>query len=181
MRAILRIRDTIMTFEQFDPEHRRRDALVVTAANTYFPEAGLDGLPSLARAELLQGLRGPLRRQIAAQPEDPNRATLRDALVDQLGGSADCMGALTLVDHVYQGRLVHGKVPPIITANCVWWYRYWRGVNNGPSITIADAMQDLAQLWMKEPDQRDAIDAHISAEARAVVGDDPPQLTDVAI
>lgn len=138
----LRIRDKLMTFDQCDSGQGLRRALVVEAAHTYFPEAGLEGLPHLADAELRRGLTGPLRTRIAAaHPEDPHLATLRDALVTQLGGSADCTGALTLVDHVYLGRLVGGKVPPVITANCVWWYGYWRGANNGPSTAMAYAMQ----------------------------------------
>lgn len=177
----LRIHDKLITFDQFDSgQGRRRRALVVEAAHTLLPEAGLEDLPHLAQAELRQGLTGPLRARIAAsQPEDPQLATLRDSLVTQLGGSADCIGALTLVDHVYLGRLVHGKVPPVITARCVWWYGYWRA-NNGPSTTMADALQDLAESWLASPAQRDVIDGRIIAEARAVVGDDPPELADQA-
>lgn len=149
----LRIRDKVMTFDPCESGQGRRRALVVEAAHTtYFPEAGLEGLPHLAQAELRRGLTGPLRAQIAAaHPEDPNIATLRDALVGQLGGSADDTGALALVDHVYLGRLVDGKVPPVITASCVGWYGYGRGANDGPSTAMAHAMPDLAKSWLDSP------------------------------
>lgn len=175
----LRIHDKLLTFDQFAPGPGQRRSLVVEAAHTYFPEAGLESLPHLAEAELRQGLTGPLRAQIAAShPEDPNLATLRDALVTRLGGSADCTGALTLVDHIYLSRVVNGKVAPVITANCVWWYGHWRSANGGPSMRLADAMQQLAGSWLDNPDRRDIIDRRIIAEARAVVGNDPPELAD---
>ena len=180
---VLRLHDKPMSFSTFDTgPGRPRRALVVEAAHTLLPEAGLEDLPHLAQAELRHGLTGPLRAEIAASSSDgPHLAALRDSLVTEDGGSADLRGALTLVDRVYLGRLMQGKVPPVITANCVWWYGYWRSANSGPSSAMADAMQNLAESWLSNPDQRGLIDERIMVEARAVVGDDPPELIDEAV
>lgn len=179
----LRRHGKLESFDKFGSRPGRpRRALVVEAAHTLFPEAGIEDLPHVAQVELRHGLSGPLRAQIAASPsDDPQLVALRDSLVTQVGGSADSIGALTLVDRVYLGRLMQGKVPPVITAHCVWWYGYWRGANNGPSAAMSAAMQGLAESWLANPDQRSVIDERIIAEARAVVGDDPPELVDQAV
>ncbi len=180
----LRRHDKLKSFDKAasGPGRPRRRALVVEAAHTLLPEAGLEDLPHLAQIELRHGLTGRLRAQIAAsQSDDPQLAALRDLLVTQVGGSADTVGALTLVDRVYLGRLMQGAVPPIITAQCVRWYGYWRSANNGPSAAMANAVQGLAESWLNNPDQRSVINERIIAEARAVVGDDPPELVDQAV
>lgn len=88
-----------------DSQGHGRRALVVEAAHTYFPEAGIEDLPALAREEIAAGLDGRLRRRIAASgADDPALPLLRDELVAQLGGTADITGALTVVDRVYTGR-----------------------------------------------------------------------------
>lgn len=70
-----------------NPDGLGRHALVVMAANTYFPEAGIEDLPMWAAIEVAHGLRGPLRERIATtQPEDPELTTLRDDLMVALGG-----------------------------------------------------------------------------------------------
>lgn len=133
-------------------------ALVVQAANSVLPEAAIEDLPSLARAELAAGLTGSLREQIAATSEsDPRLEKLRDELVARLGGSADGVGAITLTDRVYLGRLVQGEVPPVIGAECVGWYGAWRD-HAGPSREMAATMTELAQTWVNQPLRRDDLD-----------------------
>jgi hypothetical protein len=137
-------------------------ALVVEAANSILPEADVEDLPSLARAELAAGQSGPLRQAIAECDErDPRLVQLRDKLVTQLGGSADGIGAMTLTDQVYLSRLEQHAVPPAITAACIRWYGHWRTASSGPSLPMAEAMADLLQRWQHHPDQRNSIDHEI--------------------
>lgn len=78
--------------------------MIVQAANSLLPEAFVEELPALARAEIAVGLAGPLRERIAVcEPHDPELVQLRDDVVVQLGGSADGAGAITVTDRVYLG------------------------------------------------------------------------------
>lgn len=144
-------------------------ALVVEAADSVLPEAAVEDLPLLARAEIAAGLTGSLREQIAATSEsDPRLVQLRDELVARLGGSADGIGAITLTDRVYLGRLVQGEVPPVVGAGCVEWYGAWRDYA-GPSREMAATMAELAQTWVDQPSQRNELDKAIIDLARRTV------------
>lgn len=149
-----------------------RRALVVEAAHTYFPEAGLEELPAIAAAEVAAGLTGLLRSRFATtDPDDPVLSLLRDELIADLGGSADCTGALTVVDRVYASRLVRHQVPPIITARCIAWYGHWRSCNAGPALETAQALAQCANAWTVGPEWRTELDAEILTHARALAGD----------
>lgn len=153
-------------------QRRGRRALVVEAAHTYFPEAGVEDLPQIAAVEVAAGLTGRLRRQIAAcGAEDPALLELRDELIAGLGGSSDGIGALTVVDAVYTGRLLRGQVPPIITASCISWYGYWRSCFAGPALETAEALARCADAWTEHRDQRAALDVEILALAGQLGGD----------
>lgn len=161
--------------------HGRR-ALVVEAALTELPESELEELPDIAAAEVEAGLGGPIRTQIArSTPRSPTLVALRDQLVEQLGGSADTTGALTLTDRVHLGRLMHGKVPPIIAAFCVAWYGHWRATNRGPHLAEAAALKGLADDWLEQPGERRIIERRIVAEAQQLVGTAPTELIDVSV
>jgi len=154
--------------------------LIVQAANSVLPEAALEDLPSLARAELAAGLTGPLRGQIAVTSQnDPVLEHLRDELVVRLGGSADGFGAITLTDRVYLGRLVRGVVPAVVGARCVGWYGAWRA--HGPSLAMATAMDELMQTWIDQPMRRDHLDEVIVSLARRTVDTDAFDLISVPV
>ena len=161
--------------------HVRR-ALVIEAAHTYFPEAGIEDLPALAREEVAAGLGGQLRRRIAESgADDASLPLLRDELVAQLGGTADATGALTVVDRVYTGRLLRHLVPPVITASCLAWYGYWRSNNGGPSLRAAEALSGAAEAWIAQPFRRPELDAEIIAHAHLLAGAQLNALEDVAV
>lgn len=144
-------------------------ALVIVAAETYFPEAGIEDLPMWAAAEVARGLTGPLRTQIAAtRPDDPALPTLRDNVLKALGATPDHLGAMSVVDRVYADRLLRGQVPPVITASCLAWYGNWRDGAAGAEIT-EEAMR-LADAWAAHPDQRSAVDARIVGLATRISG-----------
>ena len=165
-----------------DSQGHGRRALVVEAAHTYFPEAGIEDLPALAREEIAAGLDGRLRRRIAASgADDPALPLLRDELVAQLGGTADTTGALTVVDRVYTGRQLRHLVPPIITASCVAWYGYWRSNNGGPSLAAAEALSHAADAWVAQPSRRPELDTEIIATAQLLAGAQLIALEDVAV
>jgi len=156
-------------------------ALVVQAANSVLPEAAVESLPSLARAELTAGLTGSLREQIAAISEsDPRLEQLRDELVARLGGSADGIGAITLTDRVYLGRIVQGVVPPVVGAACVEWYGAWRE-HAGPSREMAASMIELAQTWVCQPSQRNDVDEAMIDLARRTVDIDALDLISLPV
>ena len=135
-------------------------ALVIVAAETYFPEAGIEDLPMWAAAEVARGLTGPLRTQIATTlPDDPTLPVLRDNVLTALGATPDGRGAMSVVDRVYADRLLRGQVPPVITARCLAWYGNWRNGTAGTKIT-EEAMR-LADAWAAHPDQRPTLDAQI--------------------
>ncbi|QDP95388.1 hypothetical protein FOE78_05175 [Microlunatus elymi] len=144
-------------------------ALIVEAANSILPEAGIEDLPALARAELAAGRSGPLREAIAdCHESDPHLRELRDRLVRHFGGRADSVGAITLTDHVYLGRLEHDAVPPAITAACISWYGHWRAACSGPSLPMAETMAELLQRWQRHPAQRSSIDHQIRQVTRHI-------------
>lgn len=159
-----------------NPGRHGPKALIVEAADSVLPEACVEDLPALAAAELEAGLGGPLRERIAvSEPEDPKLALLRDELVARFGGAADGVGALTVTDRVYLGRLVHDLVPPIIAAGCICWYGAWRA-DRGPSLDMAAAMSRLRQNWCDLPGDRGRIDDELRVIAGGVVGDNPTDL-----
>ncbi len=165
-----------------DSQGHGRRALVIEAAHTYFPEAGIEDLPALAREEIVAGLDGRLRRGIAASgADDPTLPLLRDELVAQLGGTADATGALTVIDRVYAGRLLRHQVPPIIAARCLAWYGYWRSDNGGPSLAAAEALSHAADAWVAQPSRRPELDTEIIATAQLLAGAQLIALEDVAV
>ena len=147
-----------------------RHALVIVAAETYFPEAGIEDLPMWAAAEAAHGLTGRLRTQIAAtRPDDPALLTMRDNLMIALGATPDAHGAMSVVDRVYADRLLRHQVPPVITASCLAWYGNWR---DGAEIT-EEAMR-LSDTWAAHPDQRATIDTQIIDLAKKIAGQPLP-------
>ena len=145
--------------EHHDTQRHGPRALIVEAANSILPEADAEDLPALARAELAAGLSGRLRAAIAAcEDHNPQLLLLRDELVTQLAGAADSLGAMTVTDRVYLGRMEQGIVPPAVAAGCISWYRHWRVACSGPSLDAAETMSHLLQTWQNQPDQRGQID-----------------------
>ena len=165
-----------------DSQGHGRRALVIEAAHTYFPEAGINDLPALAREEIAAGLGGRLRRRIAESgADDPALPLLRDELVARLGGTADATGALTVIDRVYAGRLLRHVVPPIITASCAAWYGYWRSNNGGPSLAAAEALSNAADAWVAQPSRRSELDIEIIANAQLLAGGQRVAPEDLAV
>lgn len=164
-----------------DPRWRGRRSLVVEAAHTCLPEAAVEDLPAVARAEISAGLTGRLRSTIAeAEEDDPSLPLLRDQLLSRLGGTAGGIGALGVLDRVYAGRLLRELVPPIIMAGCVTWYGQWRGSCGGPSLLVAESLRRAMEAWLDQPRRRSELDAVIIANARRLAGDCPVALEDVA-
>jgi hypothetical protein len=179
----LRIRHKIFVDSPNEAQQQGgRRALVVAAAHTYFPEAALDDLPSLARSELEAGMTGQLRERIAlADAQDANLGALRDQLVEKLGGSADVTGALLLLDEAYLSRAVHNRVSPVVTARCIGWYGHWRTGNDGPHVAVAAEMQELTAAWIEHPDLRTDIDHRIVALAQSAVRDSTTEILDTPV
>lgn len=154
-----------------DPGGSGWHALVVVAADTYFPEACVEDLPMWAAAEVDRGLGGPLRTRIAGtRPDDPGLPALRDAVMIALGATPDDRGAVAVVDQVYADRLLRQLVPPVITASCLAWYGHWRDGGVTPGSEITDATLRWTDAWVAHPDQRPTIDAQIVALAERIVG-----------
>ncbi len=147
-------------------------ALVIVAAETYFPEAGIEDLPMWAAAEVARGLTGPLRTQIATtRPDDPALPTLRDNVMIALGATPDAHGAMSVVDRVYADRLLRHQVPPVITASCLAWYGNWR---DGTRPEITEEAMRLSDTWAAHPDQRATIDTQIIELAKKIAGQPLP-------
>jgi len=169
------------------PEHRGQrghgtHSLVVEAANSILPEAEFEDLPPLARTELDAGLSGSLREAIAGcAADDPRLIELRDQLVARLGGTADGIGAITVTDQVYLGRLVHDAVPPAVTAGCITWYGHWRTALSGPSLPMAQAMADLLTRWQDHADRRGQTEQQIRQIAHRETRGDPRDLIASAV
>ena len=144
-------------------------ALVIVAAETCFPEAGIEDLPMWAAAEVARGLTGPLRTQIATTlPDDPAFPALRDYVLRGLGATPDNLGAMSAVDRVYADRLLRGQVPAVITARCLAWYDNWRAGTAGTEIT--ETAMRLADAWAAHPAQRPPLDAQIVELATRISG-----------
>ena len=154
-----------------------RAALVLQAAHTLLPEAGVTALPSIARDELQEGLSGPLRTAIA--DSDPSSEGtlegLRDQLVATLVATPGRVGALMLADRVHLSRLVRDEIPPIIASACVCWYGAYRLPDDpyGHQITT---LRGLYNSWLAVPTERPQIEKQIRAVAVQVVGEHPDSL-----
>lgn len=160
------------------PGREGRHPLVLEAAHTLFPEAGVENLPHLAREELVAGLNGPLRQQIAAtEAREEAVNQLRDQLVAQISGHDPQKGAIVVADQVHLRRLVRGQVPAIVALACLHWYGAYRqpGDPNADAIT---ALHELEQSWLHHPEQRTRLDERIMAVAVNVVGQHPTTLLD---
>lgn len=149
--------------------------LVVVAAETYFPEAGIEDLPMWAAVEVARGLGGPLRERIATtQPDDPELTSLRDDVMVALGATPDGKGAISVVDRVYADRLLRGEVPPVITASCLAWYGNWRDGGVSARRKITKRATQCVDDWVAHPDERPDIEARIVVLAREIAGTPHP-------
>ncbi|MBS2936995.1 hypothetical protein KDN32_04460 [Nocardioides sp. J2M5] len=154
-----------------------RAALVLQAAHTLLPEAGVTALPSIARDELQEGLSGPLRTAIAdSDPSSEGTVEgLRDQLVGTLVATPGRVGALMLADRVHLSRLVRDEIPPIIASACVCWYGAYRLPDDpyGHQITT---LRGLYHSWLTVPTERPRIEKQMRGAAVQVVGGHPDSL-----
>ena len=160
------------------PGREGRDPLVLHAAWTLLPEAGVENLPPIARAEIAAGLGGPLRGAIAAaEAREGAVEALRDQLVAQVSGMDPQRGAIVVADQVHLRRLVRGEVPAIIALGCLAWYGAHRQPGDADAEAIT-ALRELEQAWRHRPDQRPDLEAQIRTIAVDIVGEDPTTLID---
>lgn len=146
-------------------------SLVIVAADTYFPEAGIDDLPMWAAAEVARGLTGPLRTRIATtRPDDSTLPALRDDVMIALGATPDARGAISVVDRIHADRLLRHQVPPVIAARCLAWYGWWRDSSTTTGSEITKAAMRYAEDWTAHPDRRPTVDAQIIELARRIAG-----------
>lgn len=163
------------------PDRPGRRALVLRAAHTVLPEAFVEDLPAIARAEVEAGLTGPLREAIAtADPTEGAVGPLRDRLVKRLGGQPGLGGALLLADQVHLRRLVRGDMPAIVAVGCVRWYGAYRSLTDPQAQTVASLL-GLEDAWLRSPPDRLRLEEAMRAEAVSLVGEDPEDLLDVSV
>lgn len=163
------------------PEQDGRRALVLQAAQTLLPEAGVDSLPGLARDEVAAGLTGPIRRAIAAtDPTQSAVAELRDHLVERLSGRLDGTGAVLVADRVHLTRLVRGDVPAIVAIGCVGWYGAYRS-SADPTASLVASLLRLSEAWMQRPADRAPLERAMVDQAASLVGDQPDDLLDATV
>ena len=82
---------------------------------------------------------------------------------------------------VYVRRLLRHQVPAVVTASCVAWYGHWRTGNGLPSMTVAEELQQLVEVWITRPRQRSECEAAILAAAHQLAGNDLAALEDFAV
>lgn len=163
------------------PDRPGRRALVLRAAHTVLPEAFVEDLPAIARAEVEAGLTGPLREAIAAaEPTEEAVGPLRDRLVKRLGGQPGLGGALLLADQVHLRRLVRGDVPAIVAVGCVHWYGAYRSEDD-PNAGLVASLLRMEGAWLQTSNGRPRLEAEMRAEAVSLVGEDPEDLLDVSV
>ena len=160
------------------PGRKGRNPLVLQAAWTLLPEAGVENLPPIACQEVAAGLHGPLREAIAAaEAREGAVETLRDQLVTQISGLDPRAGAIVVVDQVHLRRLVLGQVPAIVALGCLTWYGAYRQ-SDDPHAGAITALRELEQAWLHHPEQRTRLDEQIRAIATGMVGEHPTTLID---
>lgn len=164
------------------PDEPGRRALVLEAAHTILPEAGVADLPAIARTEMESGLAGLLRQAISAigPRQDEELISLRDQLVRRLGGRPARPGAISLADQVHLARLVRGDVPEVVAAGCLAWYGACRG-HDDPHTRVVGVLQNLYDVWAQRSSDRPGIEEAMKTEARSVVGDRPGDLLDATV
>ena len=163
------------------PHQAGRRSLVLRAAETVLPEAFMQDLPAVARAEVDAGLTGPLREAIAtAEPTEEAVEPLRDQVVGRLRGQAGLVGALLVADHVHLRRLVRGDVPVIVAVICVHWYGAYRS-DDDPNASVVASLLRMEDAWLQTPNGRPRLEAEMRAEAVSLVGEDPEDLLDVSV
>lgn len=155
-----------------------RHSLVLEAAETLFPEAGVENLPPIARREIAAGLDGPLRQAIAdAEACEDAVNPLRDQLVEHVSGLDPQAGAIVVADQVHLRRLVLRQVPAIVTLGCLSWYGAYRQPGDPHADTIA-ALGELEQTWRRYPHQRPDLDKQAVTIATTITGQHPTTLID---
>lgn len=155
------------------PAEDTQRALVLQAAHTVLPEAAVESLPALARAELTAGHTGPLRQAIAdTDPYDSALPGLRDQLLKHLTGDPGLLGAITFTDRVHLARLIRGDVPPIVAVGCLLWYGAYRS-DRDPNTAVLRELFDLRDTWLNRPQDRPDLDTAMTDHATSVLGDHP--------
>lgn len=178
------------------PNHQpaERSGLILLAAHTVFPEAGVATLPEVAREEVAGGLRGELRQAFAdyrvvapttvGQASEPGRdedlLEMRSRLLAVLTGGADIQAALQVAGRVHLARAVRGTVPMVIAMACLTWYGAYVGEQSPSRALFGDAGQ-LVERWRNQPADRSDIETAMATLATDTVGDAPPDLLDVTI
>jgi hypothetical protein len=172
----------------------RRGGLVLQAAHTALREAGVTGLPDIAREEVASGLGGPIREAMAAywvsipttieearsRGRDEYLHGLTDAMLTQLGGGTGLASALTVASRVHLARAVRGTVPFLIGAACLSWYGAYL-TSGSPIDEVFRRAGNLVEEWERTPDARAEIEARMATLAREQVGDSPQDLLDVRV
>lgn len=170
------------TLEGFSPKQKTRRSLILHAAHTLLPEADVEDLPSIARAEIKAGLNGPLRQAIAEADKraEEKLEKLRDQLIERMSGRFDWVGALMLADQIHLRRLVRRDVPAIVAIECVLWYGAYRGTKR-PNVDLVSSLRDLDEDWLKNPKRRLNTEQKMRQEAISLVGNHPTDLIDTII
>ena len=164
------------------PDLPARQSLVLTSAHTLLPEAGVEGLPGLARQEVMQGLSGPVREAMArCEDSSPAIELLRDDLVLRLsGGRSGLAAAVVVVDQVHLRRLVRGVVPTIIATRNLLWYDFYRHDDDPHAETIG-SLRHLHDTWRQRSGERSSLEEQMRRIAVDVVGEDPDDLLDAVV
>lgn len=160
------------------PRNQGRRSLVLQAAHSLLPEAGVEDLPAYAREEVEAGMSGPLRQRIAATEAQAGLLDpLRDQLVAQISGRTPQQGAIVVVDQVHLRRLVRREVPAIVSVRCLSWYGAYRHADDAHAEDIA-LLIELGQEWLHRPTRRAELSARIMERAESLVGRFPTTLID---
>lgn len=176
------------------PAPDERGGLILLAAHTVFPEAGVTILPEVAREEVASGLSGPMRRGFAEyevrfpttlqtarqRGRDEHLVRMRDDLLAAMSGSADIDAALDIVGRVHLARAVRGTVPIVIGLACVAWYGAYVQAGS-PHSSFFDDAHRLVEQWTCQPLERADIELMMDQVAVGTVGDKPPDLLDTTI
>lgn len=132
-----------------------RHGLIITAADTFLPDASPCSLPSIAQEEVEAGLAGEIRLSLADSDESldniHNLTHLAVSLMDIVAGGHDIDSVLSIALDVYLLRVAAGIIPPAVGIACLGAYGTYGTARSDDAKLFADAAF-LTEQWVMAPD-----------------------------